>query len=510
MLYRLVAASLAITCFIPSLVTATDQTTDFTRYEWTLENEDADWDPRAGLQVVELDDRIYLLGGRTPIDPAEVPVFGASVIHGDVWRTDDQGQTWDQILATETPGHWAPRAYFQSLVKDDEIFVIGGQDFTVIDNPDSTGPPQIAVSEFFDDVWSSSDGVDWIERTAAAGWEGRAGLSAAVYNDEIYVLGGSVNDDDAIGGPGGPPRIYFNDVWKSADGETWVQVTDAAPWEPRAGGIAVAFNGYLYMIGGEAGFNCFPVPCDPPYFNDVWRTQDGMTWELMTAEAEWASRPGHQAVVIRKHLVLFGGFGQSQNPADPFAPANPMDVWVSIDGAEWEQVDDAPWNATSPADIKYDLDALVVDRGPEGGGPAILTFGGDRETFNPFDPVNYLNVDNDVWRYTLPSRYWIGNSSEPAPGLGIEPLGLRVAPNPFNPSTTISFTNPVAQPARLVIYDVAGRKVRTLVDQDLAAGSQQYRWDGTNDRAGRVASGVYLFRLQLGGAVHSGRLLLDK
>jgi len=497
---------LSLTCLTLILLFASSTSaSEFTRFEWTEENPAADWDPRAGLQAVEMDGSVFVLGGRTPVDPAEVPVFGASIIHGDVWRTDDLGLTWQQILATDTPGHWAPRAYFQSLMKDDLLYVIGGQDFTVIANPDTVGPPLIGVSQFFDDVWSSPDGVNWTERTSAAGWEGRAGLSAAVYDDAIWVLGGSVNDDDAIGGPGGPPRIYFNDVWKSTDnGETWDLVTASAPWEPRAGGIALAFNGYLYMIGGEAGFTCFPIPCDPPYFNDVWRTRDGIDWELMTADAEWSPRPGHQAVAMEKHLVLWGGFGMSQNPADPFAPSNPMDVWVSIDGASWQQVDDAPWNAASPADIRYDFDAVVVDQGPEGG-PAILSFGGDRETFSPFDPFNWLNVDNDVYSYTLPARAWLGNSAGPA-----DPLAVRVSPNPFNPATTIAFSNPVAQPVRLVVYDVAGRAVRTLVDGMLGAGDQRIRWNGTDDRANRVASGVYLFRVETGAASATGRLVLSK
>jgi len=79
-----------------------------------------------------------------------------------------------------------------------------------------------------------------------------------------------------------------------------------------------------------------------------------------------------------------------------------MDVWVSKTGKNWVQVSDSPWNATEPADIKYDFDALV-SRGREQR-PAIFTFGGDRETFDFSDPLNYLNVDADVWRFAPPAR----------------------------------------------------------------------------------------------------------
>lgn len=374
---------------------------DLNGYEWDVINPAADWAPRAGLQVVDLNDHFYLMGGRTPIDPTVVPVFGASEIWGDVWRSPDKGSNWEQILATDSEGHWPARAYFQALTKGDEMYVLGGQNFKVIDNPDPMGPPQISVSDFFNDVWSSTDGINWSPKTMNAGWEGRAGLSSVVFRDEIYVLGGSKNDDSAIIGPGGPPRIYFNDVWKSSnDGVDWERVSEDAPWAPRAGAAVVVKDDYVYLLGGEDGFTCDSGPRCPPYFNDVWRTQDGVAWEQVDEAADWPARPGHQAVVVNDEIVVFGGFGLSTDPTDPFKPSNPMDMWASEDGANWTLLDQTPWNAESPNEIKYDFDALVAPAGPDGA-DGIYTFGGDRETFNPFDPLNYLNVDNDVWSFSL-------------------------------------------------------------------------------------------------------------
>jgi len=97
--------------------------------------------------------------------------------------------------------------------------------------------------------------------------------------------------------------------------------------------------------------------------------------------------------VLRDHFVLYGGFGLSSNPDSPFEPANPVDVWVSKDGLQWTMLNDPPWNAIGPEEVKYDFDALVV-------GESIYTFGGDRETFDFSDLTNYLNVDNDVWQFT--------------------------------------------------------------------------------------------------------------
>jgi len=125
---------------------------------------------------------------------------------------------------------------------------------------------------------------------------------------------------------------------------------------------------------------------------------------VVTDSAGWDPRPGHTCDVLRNTIVCFGGFGQSTDPGQPFAPSNPMDVWVSVDGAVWTQVSDSPWNASDPSEVKYDHDTIVAPAGPDGRGLAIYTFGGDRETFDFFDPTQWLNVDNDVWRFSLPKQ----------------------------------------------------------------------------------------------------------
>ena len=119
----------------------------------------------------------------------------------------------------------------------------------------------------------------------------------------------------------------------------------------------------------------------------------------MTEHAGWSPRPGHQCAVLLNRFVCFGGFGlpPGGNPLGP--PSNPMDIWESKDGATWTLVPGSPWNANGPVEVKYDFDVLVLEGGKGGERPSIYTFGGDRETFNFLDPVNYLNVDNDVWRF---------------------------------------------------------------------------------------------------------------
>lgn len=71
-------------------------------------------------------------------------------------------------------------------------------------------------------------------------------------------------------------------------------------------------------------------------------------------------------------------------------------------------------------------------------------------------------------------------------------------PNPFRDATTIAFGLPDRQWASLVVYDVNGRRVRTLVRGELGAGSHESTWDGRDDIGGQVTSGVYFGVLKTG------------
>lgn len=83
-------------------------------------------------------------------------------------------------------------------------------------------------------------------------------------------------------------------------------------------------------------------------------------------------------------------------------------------------------------------------------------------------------------------------------------------PNPFNPSTSIQFALPVGGRTSLKIYDLAGRLVKQLVSEDLAAGTHSVRWDGRDDHGRTVASGTYLYRLQSNDNQDTRRMLLLK
>ncbi|MCA9742611.1 MAG: T9SS type A sorting domain-containing protein [Deferribacteres bacterium] len=83
-------------------------------------------------------------------------------------------------------------------------------------------------------------------------------------------------------------------------------------------------------------------------------------------------------------------------------------------------------------------------------------------------------------------------------------------PNPFNPSTTISFNLPRTSAVMVKIYDSVGREVRTLVNASLPAGTHRQLWDGRADNGERAASGMYLVRMQAGDFVASRKIMLTK
>ena len=72
----------------------------------------------------------------------------------------------------------------------------------------------------------------------------------------------------------------------------------------------------------------------------------------------------------------------------------------------------------------------------------------------------------------------------------------------------MTFELPAAGRARLVLYDVRGRRVRTLVDGARAAGEHVARWDGRDESGAPAAAGVYFLRLETAAGTRGSRIAL--
>ncbi len=81
-------------------------------------------------------------------------------------------------------------------------------------------------------------------------------------------------------------------------------------------------------------------------------------------------------------------------------------------------------------------------------------------------------------------------------------------PNPFNPETRIRFQLAENSDVKLMVYDVLGRKVRTLVSDRMNAGHHVINWDGLNDAGTDVASGMYVYRIKAGNFIAHRKMLL--
>jgi len=78
-------------------------------------------------------------------------------------------------------------------------------------------------------------------------------------------------------------------------------------------------------------------------------------------------------------------------------------------------------------------------------------------------------------------------------------------PNPFNPTTVISYELPQQSSVQLMVYDMSGRQVATLVNEQVSAGVHEVKFD-----ASALSSGVYMYRLQAGGQIITKKLTLIK
>ena len=83
-------------------------------------------------------------------------------------------------------------------------------------------------------------------------------------------------------------------------------------------------------------------------------------------------------------------------------------------------------------------------------------------------------------------------------------------PNPFNPTTNIEFSLKKSDRVELVIYNIAGQKVKTLVSGEMKADTHRITWNGTDDRGNTVSSGIYFYKLQTTEYTKTRKMLMLK
>jgi hypothetical protein len=198
-------------------------------------------------------------------------------------------KTWE-LLATQS--ELPVRVFYGAVVFHDRIWLMGGFD----------------GKRYYDDVWSSKDGVHWKRETAHAGWSPRNVETAVEFNGSIWIIGGGVIDGDHDGNPNSKLE-----VWSSADGEHWIRGRDrsGATW----GGTPIVFDGRLWLIGANRLGTFAPA---------TLVTDDMMTWHADSAP--WPARGAPAVWLFGGKLYMTGGkYSEEVKGVTKFIYRN--DVW---------------------------------------------------------------------------------------------------------------------------------------------------------------------------------------
>ncbi len=274
------------------------------------------------LPVIKNSSGIYLLGGRGEVGLK--PKY-------DSWLFDPETNS-TRLLGYSVPvGGYPKGIYF-----NDKIYLVGGG----TDSKNDSSPA-------FSSVYSSINGINW-NFVKEAPFAPRVHHGAVVFKDNIYVLGGQ----DSKG-------KNLNDVWRSANGEDWVLVSEKASWNSGKIQMTQVLNDKLYISVSD---NISP--------DQIWSTFDGVNW-TREVDAPFGVRVNYSSIVFNDKLYIIGG---KENILSQYK----NDVW-SFDGTAWNQI--ATTTEFSPREA---LSSFVSDN-------KIYIFGGRSSTIRGF--TNY----NDIW-----------------------------------------------------------------------------------------------------------------
>jgi hypothetical protein len=148
----------------------------------------------------------------------------------------------------------------------------------------------VGTSGKLNDVWSSANGLDWLEaKPAGLIWSPRSGFGCIAFLGKLWVLGGASASGELL-----------NDIWSSADGYQWTN-EGTAQWTPRSDFAAAIYQEKIWILGGKLAGNVT---------NQVWSSADGRKWS-QESDGKWSARSGPCAQAIRDRLYLSCGAAQS-------------------------------------------------------------------------------------------------------------------------------------------------------------------------------------------------------
>jgi hypothetical protein len=170
---------------------------------------------------------------------------------------------------------------------------------------------------------------------------------------------------------------------------------------------------------------------------------------------------------------------------------------------------------------------------PGGGGPTWIVLMG--VTSGSVDPGDVANLDVRIYGLDVVDTTYTADieieSNDPVNPLVTIPVEIKAVqstgigdqnslpstfaisqnyPNPFNPTTTFNYQLPRVSDVKLIIYNVLGQKVRTLINQSVEPGYHTVEWNGLNDSGTQVATGLYIYRFQAGDYTKTIKMMMLK
>lgn len=223
--------------------------------------------------------------------------------------------------------------------------------------------------------------LNWETATSSASWLPRDSHAAVVFKNKIWLMGG-LNGNGFQNKNGNVSywlAPHFSDVWSSEDGKNWELVTGNAPWGKRRSMQVEVFKNKLWLVGGWSP--------QTGYSSDIWVSADGANWEKIVPQGKLPAVEGHQLVVFKNKLWLIGGVRYDQREEKNY-------IWFSEDGVNWVEAASAtPWLPRWDHTVTVFKDKLWLTGGMDLNGKTY------QDVWNSEDGKNWnLVTDHPPWQ----------------------------------------------------------------------------------------------------------------
>ncbi len=338
--------------------------------------------------------------------------------------------------------------------------------------PTNYEPKMLAVGNNGTIVYSINEGESW-------------NVAPQITSSNLYDADNSSVYDYAAGDNGTIVYSYDN-------GATWFPLSSGTTRNLKAIGINPVFGGTVIAVGEKGSI--------------IRSTNSGQNWTnisladtSITFYAISKERPDFE-----ENIMLIVGSG-----GKIYKSTNQGLMWVLKNSGTTNTL-------RSVYFVSADSGAVTGDNGTvrmtTNGGETWFTDNAFSSLAGSITSISEMPRSSRTFTAVVNNRF-MGISEDP-PFVGINIINTEIPkafslsqnyPNPFNPTTNIKFAIPKAGSVKLTIFDMLGKEIETLVNEELHAGTYEYEWNGIN-----LSSGVYFYKLTAGNSTETKKMLMVK